>query len=507
MIPAGDAANQPEVLRPDGAVTVAPSRPRDRERLNRPPLGARLWSTAPGTFTPGLLEILEAPAAPIKRTVLCGLAALLIVGLAWSWFGRLSVYAEAPGRIQAIGRSKVIEPRRTGSVLMIAAHDGERVKEGDVLVRLDPTSALATQTLLANKLTGLRAEIVRWPVELAAAHADPIDPETPIAWPDATPPAVRAREQGVMRADLARLAATLADLQAQRRAREAMVDGLTASIAAQNTLLATIAEHLGMVAQLEREGWNSHAYLLETQAAQTQAQIDLSALEGKLADARAAIPVIDSQMVAAREALTKAGEQQLATIGRDADDLAQKLAEATQTVAYMTLRAPIAGTVQATTLTTVGQVVMPGQQLMQVVPDNSEIEIEAYVPNSSIGFVRQGQPVEIMVDTYLYTTYGTVPGTITRIARNSLALAQRDTLQIDSLDGQAARTTAAQDTGSLGYPITVVAKRTTMKVDGRDMPLTPGMTVTVDVLTERRRALDYVISPLIELFSTAAHEH
>ena len=173
----------------------------------------------------------------------------------------------------------------------------------------------------------------------------------------------------------------------------------------------------------------------------------------------------------------------------------------------MTLRSPTAGTVQSSTLTTVGQVVKPGQQLMQVVPEHSTVEIEAYVPNSSIGFISQGQPVDIKVDTYLYTSYGTVPGTITRVAHNALALLQRDTLQTASLDGEAVSATAAQNTAGLVYPITVVAGRTTMKVDGREMPLTPGMTVTVDVMTERRRALDYVLSPLIELFSTAAHEH
>ena len=209
------------------------------------------------------------PAAPNQHVVLCALGALLIAGLAWSWFGRLSVYVEAPGRIQAIGRSKVVEPQRIGSVLTIAARDGDHVKEGDVLVRLDPTAALASQTQLANKLADLKAKIVRWPVEIAAARADPIDPDTPIAWPDSTPQNARAREQDVMRADLARLAATLASLQAQRRASEVICDGLVASIAAENALIATLSEHLGMVAQLEREGWNSHTSLLQMQAAQS----------------------------------------------------------------------------------------------------------------------------------------------------------------------------------------------------------------------------------------------
>jgi len=469
-----------------------------------------LWHAEPETFLPALLVIEDAPAAPIRRAVLGFVAALLLIALAWSWFGRMDVYANAPGRIQAIGRTKVVEAARTGTVAAIVVRDGAKVHEGDVVVRLDPTDALALQAQRAAQLADVQAELARWPVEIAHAHADPVDPDAQIPWTgtgaDSIPVAARQREQAVLSAALAKLAATIATLQAERRADEAQRDGLQASITAQNALIATQAQYLTMIVQLEHEGWNSHAKLLETQAAAEQEQLALSTLQRKLADVQAAIGVVDSAVVAARETLAKTGEQRVAALGLEAETLSQQLAEATQTVAYMTLRAPASGTVAASAVTTVGQVVKPADQLMQVVPDNSQIEIQAYVPNVAIGFVREGQPVEVKVQTFLYTNYGTVPGTISRVARDALALLQRDTLQVASLDGDAARTTAAENTGTLVYPITVVAKRTTMLVNGREVPLTPGMAVSVDIPTERRRMLDYLLSPIVELFSTAGHE-
>jgi hemolysin D len=475
--------------------------------LDTPALGTLLWHTKPGEFSPGLLEIVERPPAPIRRAVTLAMVSLLAAGLAWSWFGRLSVFCEASGRIQAVGRTKVIEPQKIGTIQTIAVHDGSRVVAGAVLAQLDPTDEVALQTQYAGQLADLQAEIVRWPVELAAFRADPVDPDTAIAWPDSTPAAARAREQAVLRADLARLAATLGDLAAQRRADEVKCAGLADAIAAQTLLLKTLSGYGGMVTELEKEGWNSHAYLLQITAQMTEADLALSRLQRDLADARAEIPVIDSRAVAAREAVTKAGEERLATLQRSAEDVTQKLAEATHGVEAMTLRAPLAGTVQASTLTSVGQVVKPGQQVMQVVPDDAPLEVAAYVPNSSIGFVRDGQPVDIKVTTFLYTNYGSVPGRITRIGHESLALMQHDSLQSASLDGEASATTVAQKTGTLVYPITVAAERSTMLIDGRIVPLEPGMAVTVDILTERRRVLDYIISPLIELFTTAIHEH
>jgi hemolysin D len=110
------------------------------------------------------------------------------------------------------------------------------------------------------------------------------------------------------------------------------------------------------------------------------------------------------------------------------------------------------------------------------------------------------------VKTFLWTNYGTVPGKVTQVAHDALALLSRDTLQVASLDGDASKTTTAQETGTLAYPITISADRTSIRVGERELPLTPGMMVTVDLLTERRRVLDYLISPLKELFWTAAHE-
>ena len=449
---------------------------------------------------------MEAPPPPIKLVVVGALLALLLAAFAWAWFGHLSVYAEASGRIQIVGRSKPLEPQRSGTVVAVNAHNGQRVSVGDVLVQLDTTVAQATVDSLASQLGDLRAQVVRWNAAFPAIHADSVNPDTTIDWPDDVPAPPRAREQAVLRATLAHLAATLADLQAQRRVLEVGQDGLVASISAERDLLATLTEQVGMIGQLEREGWNSQLRLLEVVSAKTDAEIALSGLERDLADTRAAIHVVDGEMVGAREELAKTGEQQVETLGRQADSLAQKLLEARQTLSFMTLRAPVSGRVENATLTTIGQVVKPGQQLMLIVPGEGKLEIEAYVANDSAGFLREGDRVNIKVQTYLYTNYGMVPGRITRVARDSLPLMQRDRVQAASLDGSVAPQTAAADTSTLVYPITVVPDRDSIMVNGQAMPLTAGMSVTVDVLTERRQLLDYVISPLIELYSTAAHE-
>lgn len=462
-------------------------------------------------FSPAALRIIDVPRSPLPRVTLAAIGALLAAALVWSYFGRLAVYAEAPGRIQEIGRTKVIEPRQTGQISAIRVRDGEHVKKGAVLIELDPTTALATRAMVVQKLADSRADIARWRAEIAAARAGatsaaPVTVAPAIAWSADIPQNVRRREESVLRADLSRLAATLADLAARRARAESAKDKFTANIAAQKKLVAVLSETVTMYAQLEKEGWNSKAQLLTVLARLKQGQIDLATLEGQLADARAAIPVIDSEITKTREGFITTDTGSLADAAHRVDDLEQQLAKADQALADTRLRAPVAGTVEASAVTTIGQVVKPGQQLLQIVPQGLPLEIQAYLPNTDVGFVRKGMPVEIKVDSFPYATYGTIPGKVTAVADNALPTTQKETLQTASLDGALSQTTAAQQTASLAFPILVAAARTRMNIGGREIPLSPGMTVSVDIKTEEERAIDYVLDPLIELFSTAAHE-
>src|SRR5579884_464249 len=226
-----ESAGEEQPARPDerpsdrgGRVTVR--RPVEPAIETKPEPPAARGSAVAGAreFSPAALQILDAPPSPVRRVTVGVLCALFATALVWSYFGRLAVYTEAPGRIQAIGRSKVIEPRETGQISAIKVRDGDRVKKGAVLVELDPTDALATRAVIVQQLAEEHAEIARWRAEIEAARQGakaaniPLDPA--IAWPGDIPETLRQRERRVAHADLARLAAALANLEAQRDEKE-----------------------------------------------------------------------------------------------------------------------------------------------------------------------------------------------------------------------------------------------------------------------------------------------
>jgi hemolysin D len=188
---------------------------------------------------------------------------------------------------------------------------------------------------------------------------------------------------------------------------------------------------------------------------------------------------------------------------------AQQLLGAEAKLSEMTLRAPITGIIQATSVTTIGQVVQPGQELMQVVPADQPLQIEAYVLNSDAGFVAPGQRAVIKVDAFPFTRYGTIDGVVTSVANDAIpgqAAAQNLKDGSKGLSGTLSPTSAAERTQDLVFPILVEPSTRNFLVDGRRIDLQSGMTVTVEIKTEERRVIDYLFSPLVEIGSTALRE-
>jgi hemolysin D len=452
-------------------------------------------------FLPAALEIVETPPSVTQTTLAYAICAIIAAAILWSIFGHLTTYAIASGKILAAGDTKVIEPTMRAQVAAIHFKEGDHVKKGDVLVELNPTDAEAARAIIRDKLVSARAEAARRRVAISAASADPVDPKTAVTWDEDIPQNVREREAGVLEADLSQLAAVLADLAAERKAKEAARDGYTSSVASEKTLIEATTERVGMHQTLETKGWDSRVRVLQAMEPLKEQQVALTDLQGKLADANAAIKVIDSRIVKTRDSFVADNTQKLTAEERQIEGLTQQLAKADLNVRNTKLRAPIDGIVHAPAVTTVGQVVTPGQQIMQVVPEGTPLEIEAYVLNTDIGFVREGQPAVIKVDTFPYTRYGTIAGRVTKVGADALtgeeALARQKNGSAPPVRGVQSQTNPGQQTKDLVFAVTVVPAKSTIDVDGKETALTPGMSVVVEITTGQHRAISYIMYPLM----------
>lgn len=174
----------------------------------------------------------------------------------------------------------------------------------------------------------------------------------------------------------------------------------------------------------------------------------------------------------------------LQAAAREAEATRNEYVKALARDRHRRLYAPVAGVVQELAVHTVGGVVTPAQPLMRIVPRGDRMEAEAWLPNRDVGFVRAGDTAEVKVETFPFTRYGTLPAEIVAISSDAVPKEQL----------------------GLVYAVRARLTRSSMQVDGRVVNVTPGMAVSVEIKTGKRRLIEYFLSPLLRGLRESLHE-
>jgi hemolysin D len=216
----------------------------------------------------------------------------------------------------------------------------------------------------------------------------------------------------------------------------------------------------------------------------------------KAREADAAVAALEETRKKIAEEYRRTLFDELAKAEQKAAALAQDVIKAQERTKLQVLTAPADGVVQQLTVHTVGGVVTPGQSLAVVVPLDSQLEIEAMVPNRDIGFVSAGQEAAIKVDTFNFTRYGLLHGQVLSVSQDAIT---REKPQDKSGEpNRGAENASSEPTGQeFVYAARVTLDRAEMQIEGRPVKLAPGMAVTVEIKTGSRRIISYLLSPLM----------
>ena len=457
-------------------------------------------------FLPAHLEILETPASPKFALMVWTLCAMLTAAILWSSFARLDIYAEAQGRIQPSGRSKIIQPIDNGRVKAINVANGDRVKAGTVLIELDPTESGADRAAATAELQSLHAEIARRTTEIIAVQTGIANPT--ITYPPDVSPTFRAREESLFQAELSQYQAQLESFNAQIAEKTARNQHLKDGMGARERVIATLKERLTMKETLETRQAGSHAAVLDATQPLENEERNLTDDKGQILENDAASVSLSRRIDQAKRDFLAQQNQHLTDALRRRDEVEQNLIKATDRAQRTRLVAPIDGTVQQLAVTTLGQVVTVGQPLLVLVPSDGPLEVMALVQNQDIGFIKTGQEAVIKVESFPFSHYGTLTGKVVKIS-NEAVDSQEATAASDAstLAGRVnnSAVSGTQKVQNLVYPVTIQLDRHSINADGKEVQLLPGMQITAEVRTGDRRVISYVLSPLSEA-SQAAHE-
>lgn len=441
---------------------------RSRKAMDAPPRLAHEIQ-----FLPAALALQEQPVHPAPRYVQWTIMAFAAAALLWACLGEIDVVATATGRIVPNGKSKVIQPSDVAVVKAIHVHDGQRVRAGDLLVELDAQITTADVERLKGDLLAARVDNARSRAMLDAIQNERKPASLAEFIAEATPHQQQAAQRW-LQGQYLELRSTLAQGAAE-------IDQRAAEIRAANASIASLRESLPIARQLsadykkllDKAIVGKHAWLQREQARleqERELQVQQSRLQELTAARREAEHGRQSVLAQARRTMLDLQHESAQTIA----SLTQELKKAEQRNRLTRLTAPVDGTVQQLAIHTDGGVVTEAQPLMVIVPVDQPVEVEAMLENKDIGFVRPGQEVEIKVETFTYTKYGVVHGTVQSISR-------------DAIDDEKL---------GLVYSARIRLRENSIKVGESTIALSPGMAVRAEVKTDKRRVIEYFLSPL-----------
>ena len=505
---AGNLEAPPEA--PSGEAPVAAPQPAAAPAVQVQPAKApapRKYTDGDQEFLPAALEILETPPSPVRIRLLVAICAFVVCGLAWSYFGHFDIVAVAQGKLQPTGRVNVVQPVETGKVKAIRVSNGSRVAEGDILIEMEPGDAQAEVTLQSSALASLSAEIVRRSAVRDYAGARTTKSVPSISWPAHISAEASQREDRVFESDIQQLRALIGSLEAQREQKRAEIARIDATVKSQEQFVRVLRERVEMRDALVARAAGSRANVIDALEKMHEQQTQLSIQRGQRGEAEAALNVLEKEIEKNFQNLETDNNQKVLQAQRQRDEVEQRLARASVRLANTLLKAPNAGTVQALSVINAGQVVSAGEQIMRVVPDGLGLEIEGYILNKDIGFIKEGQQATIKVDSFPFTKFGTIDAKVTKIARDAIPLPEAGQLEANPAQSQRATGAGgAQRTQNLVYQVTLQPLQDKIGPEAGKIQLMPGMTVTLEVKTGQRRIISYLFTPLVEVGSAAMRE-
>ncbi|WP_369800291.1 HlyD family type I secretion periplasmic adaptor subunit [Pantoea sp. BL1] len=354
-------------------------------------------------------------------------AALILISLVWAWFGTLDEVSTGTGKVIPSSRDQVLQSLEGGILTELYVHEGDRVKAGQVVARLDPTRS---QSSVGESAARYRASLAAASRLRAEVNDDPLTfPNELKAYPD--------------------LIASETRLYKTKRAQ------LADSTKQFNESLALANKELAITQKLAKTGAASSVEVLRLQR-------DKSDLELKLTDMRS------QYYVQAREELAKASAE--------ADSLAEVIKGREDTVTRLTIRSPMNGIVKNIKVSTVGGVIPPNGELMNIVPLNDRLLIEARLSPRDIAFIHPGQRAVVKISAYDYAIYGGMNGVVESISP--------DTIQ-DEVKPEI-------------YYYRVFIRTDNDYVQnkaGKRYSISPGMVSTVDIKTGEKTIMDYLVKP------------
>ena len=411
------------------------------------------------------------------RTLIYLCVITVVVFLVWAGFAKLDEIARGVGKVVPSTRVQVIQNLEGGIISDIYVSEGERVKANQSLMQLDSTRFLSMFRESEVEYSSLKATAFR-----LRSESDGVDLHFGEDVKDQIKDIIRETNLFNNRRQTLQTELTIAEEKVNQSRQE--LSEMRSREKHLNNSLKLANRELELTRPLARQGAVSEVELLRLEQR-------VNELAGDLDGARLAIPRLESALQAAQQRepelqlnFRQKALHELKENGIRMAQLEEHLTAQKDRVNRTLVRSPVDGTVKKINSNTLGGVVQPGMELMEVVPLQDQLLIEAQIRPKDIAFLRLGQPAIIKITAYDFAIYGSLRGQVEHISA--------DTIQ--------------DENGQSFYIVRVRTEKSHLGSSEKPLPIIPGMQTSVDILTGKKSVLDYLLKPIIRARKNAMRE-
>lgn len=441
----------------------------------------------PLDFSPALLRLQEAPPNPLGRKVLWSLLSLFLALVLWALVGKLDIVAVAEGKLIPESYVKIVQPAESGIVKDILVKEGESVKAGQILMRMDTLISEADSKSIDADYQRKRLTLRRIEAELSGQ---------PFKTQADDPPPLAQEIAAQYRANRSALEAALAE----ERSRLIKAKQDMAAAEQVKKKLEEVLPHYRNQDQayekLVKDGFAGSLMGSDKKRERLEKEQELQTQGFLIESARASMLQSEKKLAQIDSDYRRQLHAERNDIQGQFDKLAQEVAKQSHKQSLLELKAPQDGVVKDLATHTAGTVVQPGTILLTLVPKDEILRAEVWVSNEDIGFVRQGQPVKLKFAAFPFQKYGMVEGTVEHVSA-------------DAADGNTANANQ-NDTSKKGQPLLYKAlvrlKDMALAMDGQRFALSAGMQTNAEIWLGDRTVMEYLLSPVRKAWHEAARE-
>ncbi len=420
------------------------------------------------------LAILEQ--TPVKaKALVYTVAAILFVFVIWAWFAQIDEVTRGDGRVIPSKQVQVIQSLDGGIVSEILVSEGQTVVIGTPLIRIDETRAVSS---LRENQTQYLAFLAKQSRLRALAEDTAFDPplevkkNAPETYDQEYALYISSKEELQSSMDIARdqmvqREKELLEVQFRKEIAEKNYESANKELTANKPLLASGAVSEIDILKLERESTKAKGDI-------DQARAQISRIQSSIGEARRKISEV-------QQAFKSKVRTELNDITARLNSVAEVSVSLKDKVNQSTLKSPVNGKVSRLFFNTVGGVIQPGKEVLEVVPTDDALILETKIQIKDIAFIRLLQPAVVKLTAYDYTIYGTLDAIVEHISADSIV----------------------DEKGNAYYIVRVRTLRSSL---GKGLPIIPGMVAQVDIMTGKKTVLSYLLKPVLKAKSYAFSE-